>query len=54
MRNRRPLALTSLVAALALTQLGIDIGGLLGGVIVTEQVLGLPGFGQLAWQSVTN
>jgi hypothetical protein len=54
MRNRRPLALTSLVAALALTQLGIDIGGLLGGVIVTEQVFGLPGFGQLAWQPVTN
>ena len=36
------------------TQLGIDIGGLLGGVIVTEQVFGLPGLGQLAWQSVTN
>ena len=36
------------------TQLVIDIGGLLGGVIVTEQVFGLPGLGQLAWQSVTN
>jgi peptide/nickel transport system permease protein len=36
------------------TQLGIDLGGLLGGVIVTEQVFGLPGLGQLAWQSVTN
>jgi peptide/nickel transport system permease protein len=36
-----------------LTQLGIDIGTLLGGVIVTEQVFGLPGLGQLAWQSVT-
>jgi peptide/nickel transport system permease protein len=35
------------------TQLGIDLGGLLGGVIVTEQVFGLPGLGQLAWQSVT-
>ena len=36
------------------TQLGIDLGGLLGGVVVTEQVFGLPGLGQLAWQSVTN
>jgi peptide/nickel transport system permease protein len=26
---------------------------LLGGVIVTERVFGLPGLGQLAWQSVT-
>ena len=32
------------------TQLGIDLGG----VIVTEEVFGLPGLGQLAWQSVTN
>ena len=36
------------------TQLGVDLGTLLGGVIVTEQVFGLPGLGQLAWQSVTN
>jgi peptide/nickel transport system permease protein len=36
------------------TQFGIDIGTLLGGVIVTEQVFGLPGLGQLALQSVTN
>jgi peptide/nickel transport system permease protein len=35
------------------TQLGVDVGTLLGGVIVTEQVFGLPGLGQLAWQSVT-
>jgi peptide/nickel transport system permease protein len=35
------------------TQLGIDVGTLLGGVIVTEQVFGLPGLGQLALQSVT-
>jgi peptide/nickel transport system permease protein len=35
------------------TLLGIDVGTLLGGVIVTEQVFGLPGLGQLAWQSVT-
>jgi peptide/nickel transport system permease protein len=35
------------------TQLGIDVGALLGGAIVTEQVFGLPGLGQLAVQSVT-
>jgi peptide/nickel transport system permease protein len=35
------------------TQLGIDMGALLGGAIVTENVFGLPGLGQLAVQSVT-
>src|SRR5262245_2083525 len=35
------------------TQLGIDVGALLGGAIVTENVFGLPGLGQLAVQSVT-
>ena len=35
------------------TQLGIDVGALLGGAIVTESVFGLPGLGQLAVQSVT-
>ena len=35
------------------TQLGIDVGTLLGGAIVTENVFGLPGLGQLAVQSVT-
>lgn len=35
------------------TQFGIDVATLLGGVIVTEQVFGLPGLGQLAVQSVT-
>ena len=34
------------------TQLGIDIGVLLGGVIVIEQVFGLPGVGSLAVTSV--
>ncbi|WP_182049899.1 ABC transporter permease [Changpingibacter yushuensis] len=34
------------------TQLGIDIGALLGGSIVIEQVFGLQGIGQLAVQSV--
>jgi peptide/nickel transport system permease protein len=41
-------ALTSVV-----TQLGIDVGVLLGGAVVTENVFGLPGLGQLAVQSVT-
>ncbi|HEX5511386.1 MAG TPA: ABC transporter permease [Actinomycetales bacterium] len=36
------------------TQFGIDVGTLLGGVIVTETVFGLGGLGQLAVQSVTN
>jgi peptide/nickel transport system permease protein len=35
------------------SQLGVDVGTLLGGVIVTETVFGLPGLGQLALQSVT-
>jgi peptide/nickel transport system permease protein len=41
-------ALTSVV-----TQLGIDVGILLGGAVVTENIFGLPGLGQLAVQSVT-
>ncbi|HEX3493590.1 MAG TPA: ABC transporter permease [Streptosporangiaceae bacterium] len=41
-------ALTSVV-----TQLGIDVGVLLGGAVVTENIFGLPGLGQLAIQSVT-
>jgi peptide/nickel transport system permease protein len=35
------------------TQLGVDVGALLGGAIITENVFGLPGLGQLAVQSVT-
>jgi peptide/nickel transport system permease protein len=35
------------------TQLGIDVGALLGGAIITENVFGLPGLGQMAVQSVT-
>ncbi len=43
-------------AALApvVTQFGIDLGTLLGGAIVTENVFGLPGLGALAVQSVTD
>jgi peptide/nickel transport system permease protein len=36
-----------------LTQLGIDVGVLLGGAVVTENIFGLPGLGQLAIQSIT-
>ena len=42
-------AITSVV-----TQLGIDVGVLLGGAVVTENVFGLPGLGQLAIQSITD
>jgi peptide/nickel transport system permease protein len=34
------------------TQFGIDLGGLLGGAIITENVFGLPGLGQLAVASI--
>jgi peptide/nickel transport system permease protein len=36
----------------AVTQLGIDLGTVLGGAIITENVFGLPGLGALAVQSV--
>jgi peptide/nickel transport system permease protein len=36
------------------TQFGLDLGGLLGGAIVTENVFGLPGLGQLAVQSIND
>jgi peptide/nickel transport system permease protein len=42
-------ALPSLV-----TQFGLDLGFLLGGVIVVEQVFGWPGIGQLAVNAITN
>ncbi len=35
-----------------LTQLGIDVGTLLGGAVVTENVFGLPGLGQLVISSL--
>jgi peptide/nickel transport system permease protein len=34
------------------SQLGIDIGALLGGVIVVEQVFGLPGLGSDSVQAI--
>lgn len=36
----------------SVTQFGVDLGGLLGGVVVIESVFGLPGLGQLALQSL--
>jgi peptide/nickel transport system permease protein len=36
-----------------ITQFGIDVGTLLGGAIVTENVFGLPGLGELAVTSLT-
>lgn len=36
------------------TMAGLDLGGLLGGMVVTEQVFGLNGLGRLAVESVTN
>lgn len=36
------------------TQFGIDLGVLLGGAVVTEQIFGLPGLGQIAVQSILN
>jgi peptide/nickel transport system permease protein len=36
------------------TQFGIDLGTLLGGVIIVENIFGLPGLGQLAVSSVTS
>ena len=36
------------------TEFGIDLGTLLGGVIVTESVYGLPGLGSQIYNSITN
>ncbi|HET9217478.1 MAG TPA: ABC transporter permease [Terriglobia bacterium] len=40
-------------AAPVMTQFGIDLGGLLGGAIVTEVVFGLPGLGREAVLAIT-
>ncbi len=37
-----------------LTLTGMDIGGLLGGAIIVEQIFGIPGFGKLALSAVIN
>ena len=54
MRERRVTYRHALRSALTptVTQLGIDLGTVLGGAIITENVFGLPGLGQLAVQSV--
>jgi peptide/nickel transport system permease protein len=53
-RERRVIYRHGLRAALTpvLTQFGIDVGTLLGGAIVTENVFGLPGLGQLVTSSL--
>jgi peptide/nickel transport system permease protein len=55
LRERRVVYRHGLRAAVTpvVTQFGIDLGTLLGGVIIVENVFGLPGLGQLAVQSVT-
>jgi peptide/nickel transport system permease protein len=54
MRERRVTYRHALRSALTpmVTQLGIDLGTVLGGAIITENVFGLPGLGALAVQSV--
>jgi peptide/nickel transport system permease protein len=54
MRERRVTYRHALRSALTptVTQLGIDLGTVLGGAIIVENVFGLPGLGQLAVQSV--
>lgn len=53
--RRRVIVRHALRAALTpvTTQFGIDLGVLLGGAVVVEQIFGLPGLGQLAVQSIT-
>jgi peptide/nickel transport system permease protein len=55
LRERRVVYRHGLRSALTpvVTQFGIDLGTLLGGVIIVENIFGLPGLGQLAVQSVT-
>jgi peptide/nickel transport system permease protein len=54
-RERRVIYRHALRSAITpvITQFGIDLGTLLGGVIIVENIFGLPGLGQLAVQSVT-
>jgi peptide/nickel transport system permease protein len=54
LRKRRVIYRHGLRAAMTpvVTQFGIDVGGLLGGAIVTENVFGLPGLGQLVTSSL--
>ena len=54
LRERRVIYRHALRSALTpvITQFGIDLGTLLGGAIIIENIFGLPGLGQLAVQSV--
>jgi peptide/nickel transport system permease protein len=54
--ERRVILKHGLRAALTpiVTMAGLDLGGLLGGMVVTEQVFGLKGIGKLAIDAVTN
>ncbi len=36
------------------TMAGMDLGSFLGGVLVIEEVFGIPGIGSLAWQAILN
>ena len=36
------------------TMAGMDLGSFLGGVLVIEEVFGVPGIGSLAWQAILN
>jgi len=36
------------------TMAGMDLGAFLGGVLVIEQMFGIPGIGALAWQAILN
>src|SRR5262245_20745980 len=55
LRERRVIYRHGLRSAVTpvVTQFGIDLGTLLGGVIIVENIFGLPGLGHLAVQSVT-
>ncbi|MGB3537000.1 MAG: ABC transporter permease [Mesorhizobium sp.] len=46
-RHALPNAILPIVA-----MIGIDIGVLMGGIVVVESVFGWPGIGQLAWQAI--
>ena len=56
LRERRVVYRHGLRAAMSpiVTQFGIDLGTLLGGVVVTETVFGLPGLGKQIVDSITN
>jgi peptide/nickel transport system permease protein len=46
-RHALPNAILPIIA-----MIGIDIGILMGGIVVVESVFGWPGIGQLVWQAI--